>query len=809
MKSHSCLAWLPLLLALIIPSLDAAEKREERPQAAPIPAYQPAKKPTTVGEFSVGVITITFLDTALSGSITQVAAELDTVKGATHEADLGNQSNHQNSSGVSQQEYFKIYSNGITWPKIAMMPSENDYYEDPHFYGYYCEYDYWENPTGWMTTEEGAKRVTKMNSDALKFAEKSYRGSKPSFFCYNYITTRPDTPTKEAADLLLHFYQNRGEDPARTRKIRTRKVRTRDQRDESLQFDPWIYYSPAVKWGEPMWPNSKIQINNSAGGVLAHEIGHCLGAPDVYRIGRFNDGISGSASLLSYGPTANAFSRFYHHGYIPEENHPLIDKPGTYTLHPRHITPQDKQAVGCLIPSNHPHYFYHLEYLYNENATVGVGPEPEGLLISVVNLGRDNYLGSPDYFYTYRPGDPFFRGAGDADQCLFGDSHQRTTFGPATEPSSRLPNLLDGGIRIKNIAEHQGNLTFDLEIERRRITGQEYTESMLPQIRLDRVTDIQPTSFTMDCTIKFRGEPIKTDYGFCWSTSRNPTIRDSTYNLNHRECYRGHAIWLTPDTSYHVRAYASNGLGIRYSDEEQIVKTPPLVATRYDIGPLCTDSFSENTYLFTRYSNESTESTETFIGYSPTCVLAKLIAYYRPKRFPAATIGDAKAGPVNFDHLNWNPGADHHPPRLDEIDGFFQSVYDQALSLNLHERKLSRQFLSNLAKLTGVRSKPVLSMLDTANLQQVSDRMRQDLATSRPVILIFSHKSESNPEPARWALVHAIDERGRFYVDFPMNTKMYLDEEGERPVKSGTIPTEALLLPNYHTQVITSCHLSQ
>jgi bacillopeptidase F (M6 metalloprotease family) len=45
-----------------------------------------------------------------------------------------------------------------------------------------------------------------------------------------------------------------------------------------------------------MWPNSKIQIDNSAGGVLAHEIGHCLGAPDVYRLGRYNDGIGGGAT---------------------------------------------------------------------------------------------------------------------------------------------------------------------------------------------------------------------------------------------------------------------------------------------------------------------------------------------------------------------------------------------------------------------------------------------------------------------------------------------------------------------------------
>ena len=327
-------------------------------------------------------------------------------------------------------------------------------------------------------------------------AEKNFRGRDPRFICYNYITTRYATPTDKLTDELLGFYKNRGQDNKRKRVKKARK----SHRDKELAPDemkPWEYYRPECRWGEPLWPNSKIQIMDSSGGVFAHELGHCLGAPDTYHVGRFNDGIGGSPDLLAYGPTANAFSRFYHHGFIKPENHPTLTKSGSYTLHPRHIKPAGAEALGYLIPSNHPHYFYHLEYIHGENGTVGVGPGVEGMLISVVNLGRTSYLGSPDYFYTYRPGDPFFRGAGDTGNCLFGAAHRRTEFNMRTEPSSRLPNLLDGGVSLKNIREHQGTLTFDIEIEKRKISGSDYTLSMLPQIRLDGVSDIQPTSFTM------------------------------------------------------------------------------------------------------------------------------------------------------------------------------------------------------------------------------------------------------------------------------------------------------------------------
>jgi hypothetical protein len=789
--------------ALLSSAITAAETREPPPKATPIPSFNPRKQPVVPGEFPVGVITITFKETILSGRMEDVLSSLNRVNGASHEADSGASAPRSYATGISQEEYFKIFSNGISWPKIEMMPDAMNSYTDPHFYGYYCEYDYWENPMGWKNREEGAERVGKMNKNALRFAEKTYRGTRPRFLCYNYITNRPATPDKLVTDELRQFYENRGADPDRTRMIKTRKTRKKQVR-QTQEFDPWTYYSPVCKWGEPMWPNSKIQINDGAGGVLAHEIGHCLGAPDVYRIGRFNDGIGGSASSLSYGPTSNAFSRFYHHAFIKEKNHPSITTSGTYTLHPRHNDPKGDESVGFLIPSNHPNYMYHVEYIHKESSAVGVGPQVEGMLISAVNLGHENYLGSPDYFYVYRPGDPFFRGLGDTDKCLFGKSHGRTEFNFQTEPSSRLPNLLDGGVSFKNIEEHQGTLTFEVEITRNPVRGKDYTLSMLPQIRLDGITDVQPTSFTMDCTIKFRGEPLKTAYGFCWSTSANPTVRDGTFTLCHREWYRGHAIKLTPDTTYHVRAFATNGLGFRYSDEEKTIKTPGEKSPVESIGPILTDSFSNNRYLFERFSNENPATDGTFIGYSPTCVLAKLIAYYRPERFPTAVEAGSKAAAVDFNRMSWNPGDDDCPPRLDEVDGFFQSVYDQALNLKMHDPKPGKDFLRNLVKLTSVHSKPVVTVLQESNIKEASSLIRKDLAQSRPVIILFSYDSGEITDPIRWCLIDGIDTRGKFHLDVPLNTKLLLDGKW-MVIRSGYVPAELLVQKLYKTHVVTSC----
>jgi len=773
------------------------EEKGGKRKASPIPDYNPAKQPVTTGEFLVGFIVITFKETVAPEDADQAIRSANQVSSNPQYAETGKQDESgRYSSGVDLKEYFKVYSNDITWPKLVVMPDEDTNYQDPHFYGYYCEYDYWRNPIGWKDREEGNDRVKEMNENALKFANQSYRGDKPRFMCYNYVTRRPKEPTEEVSVALLDFYESRNADPDRIKPVKTR--RSKKPKNPTEIFKPWDHYKPACKWGEPMWPNSKIQINDFAGGVLAHELGHSLGAPDVYRIGRFNDGIGGGASPLAYGPTANAFSRFYHHAFIEERNHPTIKNPGTYTLHPRHITPQGKEALGYLIPSNHPHYMYHVEYIHEEDRIAGVGPSHEGMLISVVNLGLTNYLGSPDYFYVYRPNDPFFRGGGDTNKCLFGKSHNRTEFDMTTEPSSRLPNLMDGGISFKNIEEKDGTLTFDLETDRHRVSGSDYTNSMLPQIRLDEISDVQPTSFTMDCTIKFRGEPLITTYGFCWSTSKGPTIRDDTYTLAHRERYRGHAINLRPDSTYYVRAFANNGIGVRYSDEEQIVKTPDVNTPAASIGPLFTDSFSDNRYLFNKYSNEATSP---FIGYSPTCVFAKLIAYYRPERFKfSSSKSRSKGSDVDFNQLSWNPSAGDYPMRLEEIDGFFQHVYAQALELNFHNIKPEKDFLRSIKELTGVRSKPVLSELQPDNLKAVSELIREDLTQSRPVLILFVDGSE----PMRWALIDGIDSTGKFHVDFPRNSKFLVDGKLLKPKTGYSLP-QVLMIPHFKTYLVTSC----
>ena len=78
-----------------------------------------------------------------------------------------------------------------------------------------------------------------------------------------------------------------------------------------------------------------------------------------------------------------------------------------------------------------------------------------------------------------------------------------------------------------------------------------------------------------------------TERGVCWSTSPNPTINDNiTTNGNGTGTFTSDLVNLTANTTYYVRAYATNVMGTAYgeqrsftTEEEEAELTPPTVIT--------------------------------------------------------------------------------------------------------------------------------------------------------------------------------------------------------------------------------------
>lgn len=91
----------------------------------------------------------------------------------------------------------------------------------------------------------------------------------------------------------------------------------------------------------------------------------------------------------------------------------------------------------------------------------------------------------------------------------------------------------------------------------------------IPVLITSDITNITPSTATCGGTIKSDGDTAITSKGVCWSTKQNPTIADdittdgvgpSTFVSNLKN--------LSPETTYFVRAYSTNGFGTGYGENK-------------------------------------------------------------------------------------------------------------------------------------------------------------------------------------------------------------------------------------------------
>lgn len=93
-------------------------------------------------------------------------------------------------------------------------------------------------------------------------------------------------------------------------------------------------------------------------------------------------------------------------------------------------------------------------------------------------------------------------------------------------------------------------------------------ESM-PVVTTNEITDITQTTATCGGTVTSDGGANVTARGVCWSTSQNPTISNShTTDGNGTGSFTSNITGLTANTTYYVRAYATNEKGTSYGEEK-------------------------------------------------------------------------------------------------------------------------------------------------------------------------------------------------------------------------------------------------
>ena len=713
-------------------------------------------KPVFTGEFQVNLVVIAFPDCDRPTDVEEIRESLSRAHGAT------------------LKEYFETYSQGVTWPSLAVYPAV---YTAPHPYGHYCRYDTFANLIGFKGGAEGTARAQQLRADALAFAQKNAKGlKKGDVTCYVYCNQLNDAVREE---VLRPLYPPKPDDPG--------------------ALDKLTLYRPPLPWADPLWPNSIVQVTYPAdGATLIHELGHVLGAPDFYHASEEHDGVAGAPALpWAYGPTGPAYCRYIYQAFVPAQTYPTYAADGEYTLDARSATIDrtDPAAplpvLGCFIPSSHPHYVFQLEYACDERPPVGVAGA-QGLIVNVINVTMANpTMGPPDLCYTYRRGDEFLKGeSADADVFLrAGD-----TFTMTSDPAARIPPLIPGGIEITDIRETDGRCTFRLTFTKEKRTAKELKDALLPRIRLTEVEEALPTSVRARCEMMYRGEPLVEEYGFVWDVAKNPTVRKNRLPLYHRDRWDARILGLKPGTKYYVRAYARNANGLTYSKREIEVTTPKAVDA---VPPLLTDRILDNFYVKRWYF--TTDADGYFNSANPVLTLMSLGVYYGVTPGVAAKPG-AKAAGFDVRQVHTDPGDSRPKFRLAAFEEYFGAMkkFAEASGLRAHTfGGRTADWAKTCARALKIPPKEekgaFVEVKTAAALQAQAGAIKRWLDQSRPVLLVrendFMPGVTDRIYPLDIAIIDGYDADGTWHVTFPEG-----GDRGSKSVTSGPCRAETLMV---------------
>jgi len=162
----------------------------------------------------------------------------------------------------------------------------------------------------------------------------------------------------------------------------------------------------------------------------------------------------------------------------------------------------------------------------------------------------------------------------------------------ASNPTIANSKTIDGsgsGVFLSNITGLAGNTKYYVRAYATNSTGTVYGEEIsfttnnIPTVFTNTVTSIKATTLVCGGNVTSDGNATVTERGLCWSTSPNPTINgNKTSSGTGTGSFSITITGLNENTTYYIRAYATNSNGTAYGDTrtaQTLIATIPSITT--------------------------------------------------------------------------------------------------------------------------------------------------------------------------------------------------------------------------------------
>ncbi len=159
-----------------------------------------------------------------------------------------------------------------------------------------------------------------------------------------------------------------------------------------------------------------------------------------------------------------------------------------------------------------------------------------------------------------------------------------TTQNPTTANNPQTNGSGNGAYDI-NITGLLANTTYYVRSYAINSAGTGYSDEIsfttgirsLPTLTTSTANPITATTGSSGGNITSSGNDLLIAKGVCWSTSQSPTITDpKSSDGTSTGTYVSSITGLTPNTTYYVRAYATNSVGTAYGNQVSFISTPTL-----------------------------------------------------------------------------------------------------------------------------------------------------------------------------------------------------------------------------------------
>lgn len=312
-------------------------------------------------------------------------------------------------------------------------------------------------------------------------------------------------------------------------------------------------------------------------GVMCHEFGHNLGLPDFYDTdystgGSYNG--TGNWDMMASGSYNgspggskpahhNAWSKIYLNWATPttisaaasismtnSAQNAVFYKYTTATTNEYYLL-ENRQLVGfdAALPG-HGLIVYHVDGSYISSH------------MNANNINATSHQG----LYPKAAG-----GSINAATCPFPGTGNKTSFTDATTPNSKSWAGASINKPLTLIAENTTTKTITFDF----MGGNQLT----PTVTTNNVSTITETTATCGGNVTNQGASAVTARGVCWATTQNPTTSNSkTSDGTGTGTYTSSMTGLTANTTYYVRAYATNSSGTGYGAQVSFTTNGPVVS---------------------------------------------------------------------------------------------------------------------------------------------------------------------------------------------------------------------------------------